>query len=137
MEFAMDAAKRLWRNAASAWKRNLRRWALKTARKALDRADDWLHAREVAMRQEAARQEFLADVDPAASAVREAIYKCQNKRNLPACPPLGATASTSYLDDSTGAAPRLPAARMGRRRQIPKLRYRHGELVRSDANANL
>jgi hypothetical protein len=42
--------------------------------------DDWIQAQEVKLRQEAGKQEILAEVDPAASAVREKAIK-RTRRN--------------------------------------------------------
>jgi hypothetical protein len=59
---------------AAIWK-----WTLKTLRIALDRADDWLHAKEVALRDEAAKPALLAEVDPVASRAREKAIKRERK----------------------------------------------------------
>jgi hypothetical protein len=147
-----------------------RKWSLRMLRNALDRADEWVHEQEVAMRQEAGKQEILAEVDPAASAAREREWEELGARSgyvpigaggdgiqsrpprlvvfddcktpgkttqlrllskLPACPPLDATAS--HRDRSTGAGPRLSAVRTGPRRQMPRLKYQHGEFLRTEA----
>ena len=83
MESVKDAAKRFLKNAANACRKSLRRWALKTLRNLIDRADEWLHEKEVGMRQEARKQEFLAEVDPVASEAREkAIKRVRKPRAL-------------------------------------------------------
>jgi hypothetical protein len=53
-------------------------------------------------------------------------------KDLPACPPLDATA-TAVAVKTTGTSPRLSAVSMGTRRQFPRLKYQHGEFVRSEA----
>jgi hypothetical protein len=80
----------------------LRRWALARAQAIVTAADEWLHAKEVALREEIAG--VSADGCTGASLT--------NRRK------------------TTGARPRLSAVRMGPRRQSPRLKYQHGEFVR-------
>lgn len=51
------------------------RWTLRRARLALDVADEWIHAQEVRLREQAAIPQRLAEVDPIASAARERSHK--------------------------------------------------------------
>jgi hypothetical protein len=126
MESVLSAAKNIFRKRAEACGKTLRRFLLKTLRNAIDSADEWVHAQEVSLRDEAARPAPLAEVDPAASRERE--------RELKKFAGVSAAGCSSALFDqgkTTGARPRLSAARSGPRRQIPRLKYQHGEFVRS------
>ena len=71
---------------------------LRIARSITLTVDDWIQVQEVKLRQEAGRQEILAEVDPSASAVREKAIR--------------------------------RVARAAKPKQ-PRLRYQHGEFVRS------
>jgi hypothetical protein len=63
------------RDSWHATRGTLRLWALKKLRMIVWAADEWLHKQELQMRQDAARKEHLAEVDPAASAARERVSK--------------------------------------------------------------
>ena len=65
------------------WKFTLRR-----LRGIVDAADEWIHAREVSLRDAAAKVEYLEAVDPVASRVREK----QNRRER-----LGGTGAVSSI----------------------------------------
>lgn len=51
-------------------------------------ADEWIHRQELAMRQEAGRQEYIAEVDPVASAARERVHKRSARAARPRLPRL-------------------------------------------------
>jgi hypothetical protein len=59
------------------------RWALRRLRTILDAADEWVHGREVKLRDAATRSEQLAAVDPVASAVREKARRRAARPKLP------------------------------------------------------
>jgi hypothetical protein len=126
MGFAKSATKSIFRIGAAA-RQSLRRLSLRWLRKALDRADELLHAQEVKLREEAARPALLAEVDPAASRKRELALK-----EIAGVSAAGCSSVPVTRDKTTGARPRLSAVRMGPRRQTPRLKYQHGEFVRSE-----
>lgn len=110
----------------------LKRWAIRTLRLILDRADEWLHAQEVRIRDEAARPAYVAEVDPAASATREKEFR-------------GRRLSTQLADGRAAQEPReighvrrearTPFTSIPRRprKLMPRLRYESGQFVRREA----
>jgi hypothetical protein len=108
--------------------RKVWRLALRVLRDALWAVDGWLQREEARMRD--AGKPLDPELDPTASAARERVFihdgcKSPGKttplnilitKDLPACPPLDARA-TALAVRTTGARPRLSAARMGPRRQ--------------------
>jgi hypothetical protein len=80
---------------------------LRIARSITLTVDDWIQAQEVKLRQEAGKQEILAEVDPAASAVRENAVRRERR--------IGNVVSN----------------RVSTRPHIGRLKYVHGEFVRS------
>lgn len=140
MESAKGAVRNIFQRAARACGNKLRIWSLKALRGAIWRADEWIHAQELKLREEAEMEKYRAEVSPAKSAARERVHRRESGRaahppqgemNLPACPPLDA-AAPAIAGRTTGARARLSAVRMGPRRQsFPRLKYQHGEFVRS------
>jgi hypothetical protein len=75
MEFVTTAVKSTFRKLSLAYVNGARRWSLRLLRNLIWRADEWVHAQEVAMRQEATTNHESRitnhEFDPAASAARE------------------------------------------------------------------
>lgn len=88
------------------------RWTLRRARLALDVADEWIHAQEVRLREQAAIPQRLAEVDPIASAVRERAVLAARQNNDKAQRKLNRMA--------VGVKPM----------RLPRLRYEAGQFVR-------
>lgn len=91
-------------------KTKLWKFTLRVLRDLVWRADEWIHTQEIRLRDSLAEREA---------------------KRLPARPPIGcSSASLTNRRKTTGAAPRLSAVSMGRRRQTPRMVYQHGEFVR-------
>lgn len=106
MESVWTAVKSTFQKRCAQFGKTLRRVSLKVLRNAIWRVDEWCHEQELKLRQEAERQELLAEVDPVASRARERSGRATRERifeKLPACPRL------------------RPASRP------PQLRYKNGE----------
>lgn len=86
MESVLIAARNTFLKLAEACGKTLRRFLLKSLRNALDRADEWCHAQEVRLRDEAAMADksavaaAKAEVDPAASRQRERKIRAARPR---------------------------------------------------------
>lgn len=93
--------------------------SIKLLRQLIDRADEWCHGLEVLLRHEAAVAAAKAEVDPVASAARErAIKKLA-----------GVSTGKSTIGNSAS-----PHSRVLRPHRLPRLKYRQGEFVRSEAS---
>lgn len=134
MEFVKPAKQFIFRIAAAAAK-SLWRISIRTLRKALDRADDWCHAQEVKLRDQAARPAYLAAVDPAASATRERNLKPARIRTFPVSSPntaLFCGTETSGHSRASRKSQTLGNRSGGRlQKHMPRLKYQHGEFVRT------
>lgn len=80
MASAKRAAKSISRKLAAACANRLRRWSLKVLRKALDRADEWVHEQEVSLRSEAGGSKLDPEYDRVASAARERKMRAARPR---------------------------------------------------------
>ena len=88
---------------------------LRTARTITLTVDDWIQRQEVSLREGAAVAQFQAEVDPAASAVREKEKKI---------------GGVSARKSNTGSSASPHSRALVPRRQ-PRLKYQHGEFVRT------
>jgi hypothetical protein len=116
MESVLIAAKSIFLKLSAACANRLRRWSLKTLRNVIDRADEWCHELEVRLRDEAAKPAYAAEVDPAASAARERSIK-----------KLGGVSAGKSITGSSAS----PHSRVLGPHRLPRLKYQHGEFVRS------
>lgn len=89
---------------------------LRIARAVTLAADDWIQRQEVRLRDTAAMADFQAEVDPVASAVRERAIKKLG----------GVSAGKSTIGNSAS-----PHSRKLAPHRLPRLKYQHGEFVRS------
>ena len=116
-ESVLIAVGNTFRKLCARFGKTLRRVSLRILRNALDRADEWVRAQEIELRQEARKQEVLAEVDPAASRAREHSIKRS-----------GAVRG-GLLNGAGEMASIRPRAKA-----LPRLKYQHGEFVRSGAH---
>lgn len=73
MESASHAGKYISRNLQS----QFRKWTLKRLRSLVWFLDEWIHRQEIAMRQDAAREQLTEELHPVASAARERAAVCR------------------------------------------------------------
>jgi hypothetical protein len=83
MESVLTAAKNIFRKLFDQSRSNAKSWLLRLLRSAIWKADEWIHAQELKMREDRAKPESLAAVDPANSAAREGVHKARAARPRP------------------------------------------------------